>query len=274
MCGRWSGTQRCGSLGGSRIHEDSIVFGTSTGRSGPTTSRTTGPLPAEDAAEAVAVSLASLLVSSVGIDLGHHQALAARATSGVLDGGFDSGHELIGLGATTNGLVVRWCEDGTPTERLHDRLARLVAAGDLRSAASTASAIAECLADLVPVDGDELRIAVPVGISLGHRAHLRAAFTHAGFSIAEHHLVPRPYAVLAHWLSIGGHRRLEHARGKTLVIDNDGGRSSALVADIGARQILAEREITTDHTAGPDTASAALRALLEAAYGSSESSAP
>lgn len=213
-------------------------------------------------------------MSSVAIDLGHHQALAARTLPGGPSGDFDSGHELIDLGATTTGLVVRWCEDDRPTERLHDRLRRLVDSGDLRSAAATAAAIAECLADLVPAESDDVRVAVPVGASLGHRAHLRAAFRQVGLAVDEHQMVPRPYAVLAHWLSIGGHRRLEATQGKTLVIDNDGGRSSALVVDIAGRQILAEGQITPDHTVGPEAATAALRTLLEAAYGAADPDDP
>lgn len=200
-------------------------------------------------------------MSNVAIDLGHHQAFAAL-TSGE--------SSLLALGASGDGLVVRWCETGRPAERLHDRLDRLVTHGNLRGAAETAAAIADCMAELVPMQPGETRarIAVPLSASPGHRAHLRTAFGNAGFSVEDHDLIGRPYAVLGYWLAIGGHRRVGLPRGKTLVLDNDGGRVSALVVDIAQRVVLAGAQLTTNSEGDAFEATLVLRTLLEAAYGS------
>lgn len=200
-------------------------------------------------------------MSNAAIDLGHHQAFAALTTGD---------RSLIPLGADGDGLVVRWCEAGRPAERLHDRLDRLVATGNLRGAAETAGAIADCMAELLPTQPEENRaqIAVPLAASPGHRAHLRTAFGNAGFAVADSDLVGRPYAALSYWLSIDGHRRSGLPRGKTLVLDNDGGRVSALVVDIAQSLVLAERQITTDSEGDAFDATLVLRRLLEAAYGS------
>ena len=206
-------------------------------------------------------------MSSTAVDLGHHQAFAALA------------HEpetLVPLGADSDGLIVRWCDSGAPAERLHDRLERLVTAGNLRGAAETAAAIADCMAELLPtVEGEHrLRIAVPLTASPGHRAHLRAAFGNAGFAVDDQDLVGRPYAVLGYWLSIEGHRRRGLPRGKTLILDNDGGRVSALVVDIARCLVLAERQITTTSTPDPFESTLVLRRLLEASYGSANDTTP
>lgn len=213
----------------------------------------------------------------MAIDLGHHQAFAALTPDELTQR-----HEatsLVPLGAKGDGLVVRWCEDGKPAERLHDRLQRLVEAGNVRGAAETAAAIADCLASLIPNgdgsdqipngDGDRrLRVAVPLTASPGHRAHLRTAFGNAGFDVDDHDLIGRPYAALAYWLSEGGHRRSSLPRGKTLVLDNDGGRVSALVVDIAQSLVLAEGQITSGRTIEAFEATLVLRRLLEASYGS------
>ena len=207
-------------------------------------------------------------MSSTAIDLGHHQAFAALA---------DSSEPLVPLGSDGDGLVVRWCEKGRPAERLHDRLERLVTSGNLRGAAETAGAIADCMAELIPSppEGDHrLRIAVPLTASPGHRAHLRTAFGNAGFVAEDHDLVGRPYAALSYWLSIDGHRRNGLPRGKTLVLDNDGGRVSALVVDIARCLILAEKQITTTSLPDPFESTLVLRQLLEASYGSANDSTP
>lgn len=207
-------------------------------------------------------------MSKTAIDLGHHQAFAALT---------DPSEALIPLGADGDGLVVRWCETGQPAERLHDRLDRLVEAGNLRGAAETAAAIADCLAELIPTpDRGEhrARIAVPLTASPGHRAHLRTAFCNAGFIVEDHDLVGRPYAVLGHWLAIDGHRRTGLPRGKTLILDNDGGRVSALVVDIARCLVLAEKQITTSSIPDPFQATLELRQLLEASYGSPNESTP
>lgn len=207
-------------------------------------------------------------MSSTAIDLGHHQAFAALA---------NSADSLVPLGADGDGLVVRWCEKGRSAERLHDRLDRLVAEGNVRGAAETASAIATCLAELVPLpeDGERrLRVAIPLAASPGHRAHVRAAFGNVGYVVQDHDLVGRPYAVLGYWLAIEGHRRTGLPMGKTLVLDNDGGRVSALVVDIARGLVLAEKQITTTSLTGPFDATLVLRQLLEASYGSPNESTP
>lgn len=204
---------------------------------------------------------------NVAIDLGHHQAFAALTPG-------DS--TLLPLGADGDGLVVRWCETGRPAERLHDRLDRLVTHGNLRGAAETTAAIADCMAELVPVQPGEnqARIAVPLSASPGHRAHLRTAFGNAGFSVEDQDLIGRPYAVLGYWLAIDGHRRTGLPRGKTLVLDNDGGRVSALVVDIAQGVVLAEAQITTNSNGDAFEATLVLRTLLEAAYGSVNDATP
>ncbi len=237
----------------------SIECGTSTARPGPSTSPTSGRLRARDAAEHTEGSLTSLLVSSTAIDLGHHLAFAAHADSETT--------KLVQLGAASDGLVVRWCEPGAPAERLHDRLARLVGANNLRDASVTANAIASCMAELVEQRGT-VRIAVPVNASLGHVSHLRSAFEQAGYRLDESTFVRRPYAVLSHWLVDARGRPPRLPRGKTLVIDNDGGRSSAIVVDIPRCAVLAEGQITNDSTADPETATTSMRELLEGSYGS------
>ncbi len=207
-------------------------------------------------------------MSSTAIDLGHHQAFAALA---------DPSGSLVPLGADGDGLIIRWCEDGRPAERLHDRLDRLVSTGNVRGAAETAGAIAECLSGLIPTPHDQerrLRIAVPLTASPGHRAHLRTAFVNAGFVTDDHDLVGRPYAVLGYWLAVDGHRRIGLPRGKTLVLDNDGGRVSALVVDIARCLVLAEAQITTTSIPDPFEATLVLRRLLEASYGSASDVTP
>lgn len=208
-------------------------------------------------------------MSSTAIDLGHHQAFAAHISNAD-----DVG--LVPLGADGDGLVIRWCEEGRPAERLHDRLDRLVATGNLRGAAETAAAIANCLAELVPVSTGEnrLRVAVPLTASPGHRAHLRTAFGNAGFLVEDQDLIGRPYAVLGYWLAVDGHRRVGLPRGKTLILDNDGGRISGLVVDIARCVVLAEQQITTTSTTDPFEATLVLRRLLEAAYGSADHDTP
>ncbi len=198
-------------------------------------------------------------MSSTAIDLGHHQAFAAhgRESTGT------TAATLLPLGTDSTGLVVRWCEPGAPAERLHDRLDRLVRAGHVRDAAETASAIADCLAGLVEQRG-RVRVAVPVGASPGHLAHLRTALSNAGYVLGTDPFVPRPYAVLAYWLSTGA----DAPQGKTLVIDNDGGRASAIVVDVSRCKVLSAAQLTTTSTADADDATAALRALLETSYGS------
>jgi len=155
-------------------------------------------------------------------------------------------------------------------------LDRLVNSGNLRGAAETAGAIADCLADLLPTPEGEhrRRIAVPLTASPGHRAHLRTAFGNAGLVVENHDLVGRPYAVLAHWLAVDGHRRIGLARGKTLVLDNDGGRVSALVVDIARCVVLAEGQITSTSVTDPFEATLILRRLLETSYGSANESTP
>lgn len=203
-------------------------------------------------------------MSSTAIDLGHHLALAAHGNSGPVPSG-----RLVRLGADSDGLVIRWCEPGTPTERFHDRLHRLVAAGHVRDAAETADAIADCLTELVPQRGS-IRIAVPMRASAGHLAHLRAAFTHAGYELDPSPFVPRPYAVLAHWLATTHGNYIP--RGKTLVIDNDGGSTSAIVVDITRNKIMAAAQLTVAADSGGATA--AVRALLESSYGTAGVSDP
>lgn len=198
-------------------------------------------------------------MSSTAIDLGHHLAFAAHTDS--------TATRLVRLGAKSDGLVVRWCELGAPAERLHDRLARLVAANNLRDASITANAIAGCMAELVEQRGS-LRVSTPASASRGHVAHLRTAFEQAGYELDDSTFVPRPYAVLSHWLVDARGRAPRLPRGKTLVIDNDGGRSSALVVDIPRCVVLAEAQITDDSTSDTDAATEAMRSLLEASYGS------
>lgn len=197
-------------------------------------------------------------MSSTAIDLGHHQVLAAHGNSGPVPDG-----RLIRLGDTSDGLVVRWCEPGSPTERFHDRLQRLVSSGHVRHAAETAGAIAECITELVPQRGT-VRFAVPLHASAGHLAHLRAAFAGAGYELHTAPFVPRPYAVLAFWLAIT--HGTYTPRGKTLVIDNDGGSTSAIVVDITRNKIMAAAQLTTGGET--DGATAAMRRLLESSYGS------
>lgn len=204
-------------------------------------------------------------MSSVAIDLGHHQAFAALGGAK-----HPENAPIVQLGSAGDGLVVRWCEAGRPAERLHARLDRLVAEGNLRGASDTAAAIAECLAELLgPIsDRPTVRLAVPVTASPGHHAHLRNAFINAGFAIDEHDLIARPYAALAHWLAADGHRRNGVPRGKTLILDNDSGSVSALVVDVARCNVLAEGQITTGPTPDPHAATLVLRRLLETAYGS------
>ena len=204
-------------------------------------------------------SLASLLVSSTAIDLGHHLTFAAHADR--------TATQLVRLGSKSDGLVVRWCEADAPAERFHDRLARLVATNNLRDASLTASAIAECMAQMVEQQGT-LHIGVPVNASPGHLTHLRTAFEQAGFHLDESSFVRRPYAVLSYWLLGARERSPRLPRGKTLVIDNDGGRSSAIVVDIARCVVMAEAQITDTSTSDPDMATTAMRSLLETSYGS------
>ena len=84
----------------------------------------------------------------------------------------------------------------------------------------------------------------------------------------EHDLIGRPYAALGYWLAVDGHRRAGLPRGKTLVLDNDGGRVSGLVVDIARCLISAEGQITTTSEANPFDATLVLRRLLETSYGS------
>ncbi len=204
-------------------------------------------------------------MSSTAIDLGHHLAFAAHFS----ERAGASAARLVRLGDDSDGLVVRWCEPGSPAERLHDRLDRLVRAGNLRDAAETASAIAGCLAEIVEQRG-RVRVAVPVSASPGHLAHLRTALSNAGFVLGTDPFVPRPYAVLAYWLATGA----DAPQGKTLVIDNDGGRTSAIVVDVSRCKVLAAAQLTTTSSADTDTATAAMRALLETSYGSAGHSRP
>lgn len=204
-------------------------------------------------------------MSSTAIDLGHHLAFAAHFRERT--GGAEA--TLVPLGDDSDGLVVRWCEPGRPAERLHDRLDRLVRTAHLRDAAETAGAIADCLAGLVEQRG-RVRVAVPVGATPGHLAHLRSALSNAGFVLGTDPFVPRPYAVLAYWLSTGA----DAPQGKTLVLDNDGGRTSAIVVDVSRCKVMAAAQLTTTSDADADLATTALRTLLETSYGSAGHTQP
>ena len=58
------------------------------------------------------------------------------------------------------------------------------------------------------------------------------------------------------------------------MLDNDGGRVSALVVDIARCLVLAEGQITTTSVADPFEATLVLRGLLEASYGSANHALP
>ena len=165
----------------------------------------------------------------LAVDLGHHQVFGGRIEEG------DAA--VVPLGADRDGLVVRWCND-RGVERLIDRidaLARL----DPDAGAALAADLATLLVSELGLGGSA-RVALSVALSSVGRTAIRSGFAVAG--VGDVDLVDRPVAAFAHWLD----GRSEQGDGLALVVDDDGGRVSALLADESGRRLHAVAPIGDD----------------------------
>ncbi len=184
------------------------------------------------------------------VDIGRHRVFsAAQIGSEVTIRRIGEGHD---------GLFIRWYAE--TTQRVTTRLRQLEAMGD-PAAEAVAHELGRMLADHLDPAG---RVVIGVPMNLGPLATnaLLSGLSAGGIDASASDLVARPVAALAGWLA----HRLELSghvpRGPVLLIDNDGGEVSAVVAAPDEHRLIASAGLS----AGPDDdaieVETRLRALL------------
>ncbi len=198
----------------------------------------------------------------LGIDLGRHRSYAAASTH--------STSQPIALSRQADGLLIRWVGDGGP-QRVTERIVGL--AGQNQPAAiSFVGLVADQILRGVPssIHGENSEpslvqaVAIPSSFGPQCRRAVLDGFERAGVYLEAGNLVERPIAALAGWIA---HRNLisgHPPREPVLVIDNDGGELSAVVADPLTRRLLACMPLSTGPDDNPTLVVDRLRALISA----------
>ena len=189
---------------------------------------------------------------SVAIDLGRHRTYGARRASEATPTGQSGDAELLRLSSQQPSLLLRVNRRGLPrrfTEALvytagyEDDLARAITAEAAASLADALRAVAQ------PEElSSTIVMAIPVALGPTGRSILVEGLANQGLGVDPTHLVERPIAALAEWLSdrqrVGGDAPAE----PVAVIDNDGGEISVLIADTENKRLLAIAPVSL----GPD----------------------
>ena len=172
---------------------------------------------------------------SLGIDLGRHRAYAVSGDGEVTT--------VLPMQADHNGLVFRWLAP-TGVERVLDCLQSLPPSQAMHVANQTCGMVADRIKAIDPkLLNNRVRVAVPVNVCPSAHRHLVAGFKNSDVAPTHNDLVERPIATLASWL------RERRANGQEteqpiLVLDNDAGQISAVVADPSQQRLLAIAELT------------------------------
>lgn len=200
------------------------------------------------------------LRNGVGVDLGRHRIYAGAAAREA---------ELpIPLSEQHDGLLVRWAGTNGP-ERVTERLLAL-AGHDQQEAIKFVALVAHQVIrglSSANVERPIQNLAIPCSLGPLGRQAVRAGFERAGMPLRPEQLIERPLAALAGWLAhreqISGHP----AREPVLLIDNDGGELSAVVADPESRQVLACMPLSQGPQDNPDWVVERLKELIASAAG-------
>lgn len=202
----------------------------------------------------------------VGIDLGRHRVYAGA-------GVHSFGHP-IPLSNQHAGLLIRWVGEGGP-QRVTERVQAL-AGTDQESAIGFVSLVAkqisrglpETIPD-IPKDAD-LRIravAVPASFGPMGRAAVVEGFARSGINIQPQNIVARPVAALAGWFAHRQQISGRPPRDPVLLLDNDGGELSAIVADPLTRRLLLCMPLSSGPNDNPAWVIERLREVISAAAG-------
>lgn len=200
----------------------------------------------------------------LGVDLGRHRVFAGAAAHSF-------GHP-IPLANQHAGLLIRWVGDGGP-QRVTERIQSL--AGHDQSAAISfvalvASQIARgvpaSLPDLPPETDTSIRsIAVPASFGPQGRNAVVAGFARSGVDIAPQNVIDRPVAALAGWFAHREQISGRSPRDPVLLLDNDGGELSAVVADPVTRRLLLCMPLSSGPEDNPAWVVERLREVISAA---------
>lgn len=202
----------------------------------------------------------------VGIDLGRHRAFAGAAAHSF-------GHP-IPLSNQHDGLLIRWVGVGGP-QRVTERILDLAGVRQDEASAFVAL-VAEKIRRGLPVSIPDRppetslairSVAIPASFGPLCRQAVVDGFQRAGAEIGHENLVERPIAALAGWFAhrrqISGHPQ----RDPVLLIDNDGGELSAVIADPLTRRLLICAPLSTGPGDVVEDVVLRLREVITAAAG-------
>ena len=178
------------------------------------------------------------------VDLGRNRAFAAVEEPAELAKP-RANTPLVPLAGPKPGLVIRWrLQHGC--ERLTDRIIR-----QCNDDPKAATDSVEDVVNALGFNSDSTTVAlVAVAPAMGplSRQAICDGFSAASFGVDRSKLVERPVAALAGWLARRSSLSGELPQGLAVVIDNDGGELSAVVADFTTKRLLAVEPLST----GPD----------------------
>lgn len=203
---------------------------------------------------------------SVGVDLGRHRSYAGSAAHSF-------GHP-IPLSNQHDGLLIRWVGDGEP-QRVTERILAL-AGTDQEAAIGFVSLVARQLISglpsTIPDTPEEsklsiTRVAIPATFGPECRRAVLEGFRRSGALLDAADLVERPIAALAGWMAHREQISGRAPRDPVLLIDNDGGELSAVVADPLTRRLLACMPLSTGPNDDPTLVVERLRELITTAAG-------
>lgn len=205
-------------------------------------------------------------LTGVGVDLGRHRSFAGLAAH--------SYALPLPLSVQDNGLLIRWIGNGGPqrvTERIFD-----LAGADQDEAVRFVGLVADQIMRGIPTTISDLpddtdlairKVAIPASFGPQCRQAVIAGFQRAGVDLQSENLVERPIAALAGWFAHRQQISGRPTRDPVLLIDNDGGELSAVIADPLTRRLLACMPLSSGPNDDPARVIEGLKDLITLAAG-------
>ena len=202
----------------------------------------------------------------VGVDLGRHRSFAALAAH--------SYALPLPLSAQDDGLLIRWVGDGGP-QRVPERIFELSGV-DQSEAERFVGLVASQIIRGIPAETSNLpaetdltirKLAIPASFGPQCRQAVLAGFQRAGVDLQPENLVERPIAALAGWFAHRQRISGRPTRDPVLLIDNDGGELSAVIADPLTRRLLACMPLSSGPNDNPAWVVEGLKDLITLAAG-------